>query len=358
MPQRPRPGRAAIRRSGGTGPRGRGSAPLRSFRPWASGAMRVSARPAGRDGAVLAGPVRRGAGRDGGRGRGAASCPAPKPGSKPIEGSAADGCTSGRVRGDADHPGESRVVLVATGLGGSCLPAGSGNPADSSRCAGRESGPVASCPTARPGLSTAGTIHMAVGDTAGYASGWSVSRDGSLHIAGMPSSRGRWARGRRARRAWLRPSSPGGGLPCRSRASRPCDGRARPGLTSRTHPTARRCPTVPPRGRRRIRRAVHRRGDRLGPGVGPMRSPPWHLHCRIRRWEPRLASEWEIGYDRVVRRRQALCRAARPPYCALPWLARGDLRGHRARVPGWNSRYRGAIDRLLECPTPSFVEAS
>jgi menaquinone-9 beta-reductase len=244
----------------------------------------------------------------------------------------------GRDRGEQTI--RANVVLVATGLGGSCLPAAS---APRTRVApGSRVGTGCFLPDG-PTDYDAGTIHMAVGK-AGYV-GLVRLREGCLHIAGALDP-GRWREVGGPGAVASAVLAEAGFPPIEGLETARWQGT--PGLTRRTSPLA------------DVRLFVL--GDAAG-YVEPFTGEgiAWALASgraiaslalrAVERWEPRLAGEWEIVYDRVVRRRQALCRAARL-VLRLPWLAAAACEV-MARFPGWTGR---VVDRL-NAP-PSFVETS
>ena len=171
----------------------------------------------------------------------------------------------------------------------------------------------------------AGTIHMAVGGPA--TSAWSASATAACTSpvrsspgpCATPAGRAPRRRAILARRASRR--SPGSGS---------ARWRGTPALTRRTRPLAD-DRAVRPGGRRRICRALHRRGDRLGPGVGPgdrTPGPPGHRAMGASA-RPASGSASTAASSAVDR---SLCRAA-AAVLRRPVARPGGLRGHRPTAP-------------------------
>ena len=302
MPERPCPRRPGVRGPGGAGPRGRAACRCTSFRLGVRGRRVPLGLPAGMAvprgrfdaelvGAAVEAGVRflprtearvehRGRGADGSPGHLGRRPPASRPG-RPASprGSAplalpSDSAISVRVARGA----EDRDRLLA-GRRPRRLRAGD-HPHGRGAGRIRRAGPPRRRATAR--------------------------RRGDPAAGAAASSAGRAPR--------RRPSSREAGLPRRSPGSgRPL---ARDDRPHPADPSARRDAALLPGGRRRLCRAVHRRGDRLGPGAGRAVAP---LALRaIERWEPGLGREWGRLHRRVVGRRQVVCRAAGRRAAAAP----------------------------------------
>jgi menaquinone-9 beta-reductase len=239
-----------------------------------------------------------------------------------------------------DRTVAASVVLVATGLGHSCLPDGS---APRTRVI-RGSRVGTGCILADgPSDYDAGTIHMAIG-RAGYV-GLVRLADGRLHLAGA------------FRPEVLRET---GGPVIATAASLAEAGFAsipgletarwqgRTGLTRRTHPLADTrvfilgdaAGYIEPFTGEGIAWALA-----SGRAIGPMALQA------IDRWEPQLMRDWDILHDRIVRRRQLVCRAA-AAVLRRPLLVRAAFEA-MVHLPGIVSRF---VDSL-NAP-PDFVEAS
>ena len=202
-------------------------------------------------------------------------------------------------RGRDERTVEADIVLVATGLGNACLPAGSASRIRIAR--GSRMGIGCFLPAGPTDYGT-GIIHMAVA-RAGYV-GLVRLCDGRLHIAGA-----------------IRPGvlqqfgGPGGvaeevlreaGFPSLT-GLRTAHWRGTTGLTRRAHPVA--------------ETRLFLLGDAAG-YVEPFTGEgiAWSLAAgraigplalrAIEGWEPRIAGEWGRLHGRVVRRRQLACRAA------------------------------------------------
>jgi menaquinone-9 beta-reductase len=244
----------------------------------------------------------------------------------------------GRDRGEQTI--RANVVLVATGLGGSCLPAAS---APRTRVArGSRVGTGCFLPDG-PADYGAGTIHMAVGK-AGYV-GLVRLRDGGLHIAGALEP-GRW-------RAVGGPGAVASAVLAEAEFP-PIKGletarwQGTPGLTRRTRPLA------------DVRLFVL--GDAAG-YVEPFTGEgiAWALasgsavvplaRAAIERWDSELAGDWQALHRRLIGRRQIFCRAI-----ALglrrPWLTAIGFEV-LLRAPA----AAGPAIRRLNAPT-SFTTAS
>jgi menaquinone-9 beta-reductase len=235
---------------------------------------------------------------------------------------------------------EARVVLVASGLGHTCLPAGS---APRVRIA-RGSRIGTGCFLDEfPHSYEAGTIHMAVG-RGGYV-GLVRLADGRLHVAGAirPADLSRAGGPGAAAESILDEAgfAPIPGL-------RSARWRGTTGLTRRTLPI----------GETRL----FLLGDATG-YVEPFTGEgiAWALAAgraigplalrAIERWEPRLCGEWGRLHGRVVRRRQIACRAA-AAVLSRPRLVHAAFEV-LARVPGPASRF---LNHLNARPSP--LEAS
>jgi menaquinone-9 beta-reductase len=232
------------------------------------------------------------------------------------------------------------LVLVATGLGHSCLPDGS---APRTRIV-RGSRVGTGCILADgPSNYDAGTIHMAIG-RAGYV-GLVRLADGRLHLAAAFRPEILRETGRPAAATAATLAEAGfAAVPGLETAQ----WQGRTGLTRQTHPLA--------------DTRLFILGDAAG-YVEPFTGEgiAWALASgramaplalqAIDRWEPRLVRDWDILHDRVVRRRQLVCRAA-TAVLRRPLLVRAAFEAV-ARLPGLTARL---VDSL-NAP-PDFVEAS
>ena len=239
---------------------------------------------------------------------------------------------------------ERVVVLVATGLGRSCLPAGCRTP-DPGRSRVEDRDRL--LPGRRPCRLRTRARSTWRSARAGYV--------GLVRLARRPPACRRrdptrgLARGRRAGRRR-------GGRSSTRRVSRrsPGSGSARwQGTTGLTQadPPARRDAALRPGGRRRICRAVHRRGDRLGPGGGPGDRPagaPGHraMGASTRR---RVGDGSTAGSSAVGR---SLCRAA----AAVAAAALAGPRRPSRSSPASPAPPARLLDHL-NAPPP-FLEAS
>jgi len=243
-------------------------------------------------------------------------------------------------RGIDERTIPTSVVLAATGLGHPCLPAGA---APETRVA-RGSRVGSGCTmTDGPTGYSAGTIFMAVG-SAGYV-GLVRLGDGRLHVAGaLDPAAVRGDGGPGAVTAAILAEvgfAPVAGLET-------ARWHGTPGLTRRTRPLA--------------DARVFVLGDAAG-YVEPFTGEgiAWALAAgraiaplavrAVARWEPRLGREWETLHRRVVRRRQAICRAA-AAVLRRPCLARAALEVIR-RLPV----SAGPFLHHVNAP-PHFLEAS
>ena len=243
-------------------------------------------------------------------------------------------------RGRDDRTVEARVVLVAAGLGQTCLSAGSGLRVRIAR--GSRIGTGCFLEEVPHGYE-AGTIHMAVG-SAGYV-GLVRLADGRLHVAGairpgaLHESGGPGAVAETI-------LSEAGFAPLPALRTAPWRGTAR--LTRRTHPIA--------------ETRVFLLGDAAG-YVEPFTGEgiAWALAAglsigplalrAIERWDPRLCVEWGRLHGRMVRRRQIACRAA-AALLGRPLLVHAAFEAF-TRVPGLAWRFLNH----LNAPA-SFLEAS
>jgi 2-polyprenyl-6-methoxyphenol hydroxylase-like FAD-dependent oxidoreductase len=244
----------------------------------------------------------------------------------------------GRERGDRTV--EARVVLVATGLGHTCLPTGARPRLRIARGSRMGTGCFLED---GPCDYNVGTIHMAVG-RAGYV-GLVRLADGRLHVAGAIHPRILHAVG-----------GPGAAAECILAEAgfaaiaglRNAQWRGTSGLTRRTRPLADArlfilgdaAGYIEPFTGEGIAWALA-----AGRAIGPL------ALRAIERWEPRFAADWDRLHGRVVRRRQIICRAA----AAVLWR---PLLVHAAiamltRMPGSTMR----LLRSLNAPPP-FMEAS
>jgi flavin-dependent dehydrogenase len=234
----------------------------------------------------------------------------------------------------------ARLVLAATGLGLSCLPADSSPRTRVARGARLGTGCFLED---APADYQPGTIHMAVGK-AGYV-GLVRLGDGRVHVAGAIQPRSLCAVGGPGSAAALILSE-AGFAPLPDLATARWQGTI--GLTRRTHPLAETglfvlgdaAGYVEPFTGEGIAWALA-----AGRAIGPL------ALRAIERWEPRLAREWEALHRRVVGRRQILCRAA-AAVLRQPWMLRAAFRVV-SRLPSSAGRF---IDHL-NAPPP-LVEAS
>jgi menaquinone-9 beta-reductase len=243
-------------------------------------------------------------------------------------------------QGSADRTVEASLVLIATGLGRSCLPDSS---VPRTRVI-RGSRVGTGCILADgPSEYDAATIHMAIA-RAGYV-GLVRLADGRLHVAGAFRPEAMRETGGPAVATAATLTEAGFAAVPGLDAAR---WQGRTGLTRDTHPLADTRLFILGDAAGYVEPFT---GDGIAWALASGRAiAPLALRA-IKGWEPRMAHEWHILHEQVVRHRQIICRAA-AEVLRRPLLVRMAFEAI-ARLPGLAEQ----IVDSLNAPPP-FLEAS